>query len=42
MENRNGVLPLDMSKYKSVAVIGPCADNPTCARGMDRSILYAV
>ena len=33
MENPKGILPLDLSKYKSVAVIGPCADNTLCSQG---------
>ena len=24
---------MDLSKYKSVAIIGPCADDPTCSEG---------
>ena len=33
LENQNGILPMDLSKYKSVAIIGPCADDPTCSEG---------
>ena len=33
LENQNGILPMDLSKYKSVAIIGPCADDPTCSQG---------
>ena len=39
LENQNGTLPMDLSKYKSVAIIGPCADDPTCARGI-RTLHY--
>lgn len=33
MENPKGILPLDLSKYESVAIIGPCADTPLCYEG---------
>ena len=33
LENRNNVLPSNFGSYKGVAIIGPCADNPTCVRG---------
>ena len=33
LQNSKGVLPLDLSSYKSVAIIGPCANDPVCARG---------
>ena len=29
----NGFLPLKLETYKSVAVVGPCADDPVCNRG---------
>lgn len=35
LENSNGILPLKLSSYKSVAVVGPCADDPVCSRGID-------
>ena len=40
LENRNGILPMDLSKYKNVAIIGPCADDPTCSEG-DSIFLHA-
>ena len=33
IKNNNGFLPLDLSKYSSVAIIGPCADDPDCSKG---------
>ena len=33
LENQNGILPMDLNKYKSVAIIGPCADDPACSEG---------
>jgi len=33
LQNSKGLLPLDLSSYKSVAIIGPCANDPVCARG---------
>jgi beta-glucosidase len=33
LENRNNILPLDQSKLKSIAIIGPCANDTTCPRG---------
>ena len=41
LENQNGILPMDLSKYKSVAIIGPCADDPICSEGNCTSILHA-
>lgn len=29
----NGFLPIDVTAYKSVAMVGPCADDPTCNKG---------
>ena len=34
LKNDDGFLPLDITSYKSVAVVGPCADDPTCNRGV--------
>ena len=34
LKNTNNFLPIDPSKYKSVAIIGPCADDADCAKGM--------
>lgn len=34
IKNKKSLLPLKMSNYKSVALIGPCADDVTCARGV--------
>ena len=34
IKNRNSFLPLDVTKYSSVAIIGPCADDPVCSRGI--------
>ncbi|XP_065825984.1 uncharacterized protein [Oscarella lobularis] len=33
LENRNSLLPLDMSKYSKIALVGPCANDTTCPRG---------
>ena len=30
----NGFLPLKLEAYKSVAIVGPCADDPVCNRGI--------
>ena len=40
LENQNGILPMDLSKYKSVAIIGPCADNPSCSEGAIASTIF--
>ena len=34
IKNKNNFLPLDVTKYNSVAIIGPCADDPVCSRGI--------
>lgn len=34
LKNANNALPVDFTKYSSVALIGPCADDPDCSRGM--------
>ena len=33
LENANNTLPLLLNNYKSVALIGPCADDPDCVKG---------
>ena len=34
IKNNDNLLPIDFTKYSSVAIIGPCADDPDCSRGM--------
>ena len=34
LENVNNTLPLTLGNYKSVALIGPCADDPDCVKGI--------
>ena len=34
LKNKKGLLPLQIGNYKSVALIGPCVDDTTCARGV--------
>ena len=41
LQNSKGVLPLDLSSYKSVAIIGPCADDPVCARLTKKHLLFS-
>lgn len=33
LKNKNNILPLDLTKYKHVLVVGPCADDQSCATG---------
>ncbi len=34
LKNTDNLLPIDFSKFTSVAIIGPCADDPVCSRGI--------
>ena len=34
IKNTNNFLPIDFTKFKTVAIVGPCADDPDCSRGM--------
>ena len=33
IKNTGNFLPVDFSRFTSVAIIGPCADDPDCSRG---------
>ena len=33
LQNRDGALPLDVSRPRSVLLLGPCADEPRCGQG---------
>ena len=33
LKNKNNILPLDLTKYENVLVVGPCADDTSCATG---------
>ena len=39
LKNTDNLLPIDFSKFTSVAIIGPCADDPVCSRGIYGNII---
>ena len=36
----DGTLPIDVGAFKSVALIGPCADDPECNTGYTFAMVY--